>query len=70
TLVVVGLEIGIGCSYALSRYAETLLFGLKPNDAVTLAAACALLMATATLATLLPARRAVRLDPAVALREE
>lgn len=69
-LVMIGLAIGLACSYAVSRYAESLLFGLKPNDAVTLAVACALLLTTALLATLLPARRAVRMDPAVALREE
>ena len=69
-LVVAGLLLGLAGSYALSRYAESLLFGLKPNDAVTLAAACVLLLATAIAATLLPARRAVSLDPAVALREE
>ena len=69
-LVMIGLAIGLGCSYAVSRYAESLLFGLKPNDAVTLVVACALLLSTALLATLLPARRAVRMDPAVALREE
>jgi ABC-type lipoprotein release transport system permease subunit len=62
--------IGVVCSYALSRFAESLLFGLKPNDAVTFVAACLLLLVTAALATLLPARRALRLDPAVALREE
>jgi predicted permease len=69
-LVVVGLAIGLACSFGVSRYAESLLFGLKPNDAVTLAAACGLLLVTALLATLVPARRALRLDPAVALREE
>lgn len=69
-LVMIGLAIGLGCSYAVSRYAESLLFGLKPNDAVTLVVACSLLLTTALLATLLPARRAVRMDPAVALREE
>lgn len=69
-LVVIGLVIGLACSIAVSRYAESLLFGLKPNDALTLVLACVLLLGTALLATLLPARRAVRMDPAVALREE
>lgn len=69
-LVLAGMIIGLACSFALSRFAESLLFGLTPNDSLTLAAACALLAATAVLATLVPARRAVRLDPAVALREE
>jgi predicted permease len=69
-LTLAGVIIGLGCSYALSRYAESLLFGLKPNDAATLTAACALLAVTALIATLLPARRALRLDPMIALREE
>lgn len=69
-LVIFGLALGLAGSYSLSRYAESLLFGLKPNDAVTLALACVLLLATAIAATLLPARRALALDPVVALREE
>ncbi|HYP13907.1 MAG TPA: FtsX-like permease family protein, partial [Bryobacteraceae bacterium] len=69
-LVIIGLVIGLACSFALSRYAESLLFGLKPNDVLTLILACVMLSATALLATLIPARRALRLDPAVALREE
>lgn len=69
-LVMFGIALGLAGSHALSRYAESLLFGLKPNDAVTLVVACSLLLATAVAATLLPARRAVALDPAIALREE
>ncbi|MGH9628098.1 MAG: ADOP family duplicated permease [Bryobacteraceae bacterium] len=69
-LVLVGLAIGVAFSFVLTRYAESLLFGLKPNDVVTLAVACALLAVTALLATLIPARRALGLDPVVALREE
>lgn len=69
-LVAIGLTIGAACSFGVSRYAESLLFGLKPNDAATLAAACVLLALTALPATLIPARRALRLDPAAALREE
>jgi len=69
-LLLAGLAIGVAASVALSRFAEALLFGLKANDAVTLAGACGLLAATAMVATLIPARRAVRLDPAATLREE
>ena len=54
----------------LSRYVETLLFGIKPFDVFTYVAVAALLVATALIACVLPGRRAMRIDPAVALRIE
>ena len=69
-LLLIGLALGLGGSLALSRYAESLLFGLKPNDALTLALGCVLLAATAFAAALIPARRAACLDPTVVLRDE
>jgi predicted permease len=69
-LVAIGLVIGVACAFAVTRYAENLVFGLKPNDVFTFVGACLLLIVTAVAATLVPASRAVRLDPAVALREE
>jgi putative ABC transport system permease protein len=69
-LVVVGLVIGAVSAFVLARYAESLLFGLKPGDAATLMFACLLLSMTAAVACLLPARRALKLDPAAVLREE
>jgi ABC-type lipoprotein release transport system permease subunit len=54
----------------LSRYAESLLFGLKGNDPLTLILAVALLTITALAATLIPARQAARLEPIAALREQ
>lgn len=69
-LVAIGLAIGVACSFALSRFAESLLFGLKSNDALTFTLACGLLAIIAVVATLVPAWRALRLDPTTALREE
>jgi predicted permease len=69
-LVVVGLLLGAAAAFALARYAESLLFGLEADDATTVVLACVLLSATATVACLLPTRRALRLDPAVVLRDE
>ena len=69
-LLLIGLAVGLAGSFALSRYAESLLFGLQPNDAMTLAVGCGLLAATGIVAALIPARRAARLDAAVVLRDE
>jgi ABC-type lipoprotein release transport system permease subunit len=62
--------VGVIASLLLSRYAESLLFELKARDPLILILAGALLAGTAAIATLLPARRAARLEPITALREE
>jgi ABC-type antimicrobial peptide transport system permease subunit len=69
-LLLIGLAVGLLGSFALSRYAESLLFGLQPNDTLTLTLGCALLAVTGVFAAILPARRAARLDAAVVLRDE
>lgn len=69
-LLLIGLAVGLAGSFALSRYAESLLFGLQPNDAKTLAVGGALLAVTGIVAALIPAHRAARLDAAVTLRDE
>ena len=69
-LVVAGLGIGLVGALLAGRLIGGLLFQVAPGDAVTLATVTALLAAAALLATWLPARRATRLDPLVALREE
>jgi ABC-type lipoprotein release transport system permease subunit len=53
----------------VARYAAALLFGLEPRDPATFVTAIALLCTVGLLATLLPARRASKLDPYVALRD-
>ena len=69
-LVVIGLVIGVGASLALTKTAKSLLYELKPNDPLTIVLATLLLAAVAVLAGYLPARRASRIDPMTALREE
>ncbi len=67
-LVGLGIIVGIGLAIAGGRAVASLLFGLAPNDALTMAAAAILLGLVALLAGYLPARRASRVDPIVALR--
>ena len=69
-LVLVGGVIGLLTAAYATQLTERLLFGLKPNDPLSLAAAILLLLLVAALASYLPARRATRVDPLVALREE
>jgi len=68
--VVVGAGVGVGAVVATSRFVASFLYGVKPNDPWTLALAVAALAAVAFGAAWIPARRAARLDPMVALRDE
>jgi predicted permease len=67
-LVVVGVLIGAAIALGTGRFVATLLFGLPPTDPASLAAAVAVMVSVAALAGFLPARRASRVDPMVALR--
>lgn len=69
-LVGIGLALGLGASLALGRLVESQLRGVGAHDPTVLAAAVGVLAAATALATLLPALRAARLDPARVLREE
>ncbi len=67
-LTLVGIVLGIGAAYGLTRLMVTLLYDVKPTDALVFGSVALLLGAVAFLASYLPARRAVRIDPMVALR--
>jgi putative ABC transport system permease protein len=69
-LIGTGLAVGLGGSLALTRLISTRLWGVTATDPATFAGVAILLALVAVLATLIPARRAVRVDPTVALRYE
>ncbi|HKS95173.1 MAG TPA: FtsX-like permease family protein, partial [Terriglobia bacterium] len=69
-LTVFGVALGIPAALAGSRLISSMLYGVKPADPLTLAAGTLLMLGTAALAGYLPARRAARVDPMVALRHE
>ena len=69
-LTVAGVAVGLVASLALSRTLAGLLFDLSPTDPATLACVAALLSGVAALASYLPARKATRVDPLIALRTE
>ena len=65
-----GLAVGAAFALGSARLMSSLLYGMAPHDLATLAASAALLVTIAALAAFLPARRAARLDPVAALRQE
>jgi len=69
-LVLAGIAIGIAGALALTRLLTTLLFGVTPTDSVTFVVVCIVFFLIAMLASLIPALRATRVDPLVALRYE
>ena len=69
-MLVIGLVIGAGLALALGKTAGAMLFGLKPYDPLAISLSAVALTAVAILASYLPARRAARLDPMAALRDE
>jgi putative ABC transport system permease protein len=70
TLALIGTIAGLAGALALSSFMQSLLFGVKPSDPVSYAATSLLLLLVAGLACFVPARRALRVDPVVALRAE
>jgi len=70
TMTLIGLAIGLVFAFLLSRVMAGLLYGVSHNDPLTFAGVSIVLLAVALLACLIPARRATRVDPIIALRTE
>jgi putative ABC transport system permease protein len=66
----VGLVLGLAAAFTGTRYLASLLFGVEARDPVSFVSAAAFLLCVALLATLLPARRAARIDPITTLRQD
>ena len=69
-LAAAGITIGVPAALVLSRFTQSFLYGLKPNDPAIVAASVLALAATGLVAGYIPARRAARVDPMTALRHD
>jgi ABC-type antimicrobial peptide transport system permease subunit len=66
----IGVLVCVAIALPITRFASTLLYGVTPTDIATFATAPAILLAVASLACWIPARRAARIDPMLALRHD
>jgi ABC-type antimicrobial peptide transport system permease subunit len=69
-LALIGIAIGLLAAMALTKWMETLLFGVRPTDPLTFTVIAVALALVALLACWIPARRATKVDPMIALRVE
>jgi putative ABC transport system permease protein len=69
-LAIAGAAVGLVCALIVSHLMAGMLYGVRPSDPVTFAGVALLLISVALLACYIPARRAIRVDPLVALRHD
>jgi ABC-type antimicrobial peptide transport system permease subunit len=69
-MALIGLAVGLAATFGLTRFLSSLLYGIQPSDPATLLGVSVGLIFTASLACYIPARRAMSVDPIVALRYE
>jgi putative ABC transport system permease protein len=69
-VALIGIACGLGAAAALAKLMRGMLYEIDPADPVTFASVAALVLIVATVAALVPARRAMRVDPMIALRHE
>jgi ABC-type antimicrobial peptide transport system permease subunit len=69
-MIACGVALGVPAVLALARLVKSVLYGLRPEDPLAISAAVVILLSAAVMAAYLPARRASRVDPMVALRYE
>jgi putative ABC transport system permease protein len=69
-LTLIGIGLGLAAAFALTRWLDSLLFGVRPTDALTFGAIAVALLSVVLLACWIPARRATKVDPMITLRSE
>jgi len=69
-MAIVGVAIGVGAAFGLTRLLAKMLYGVSANDPITFAGCAILLVCVAVMASSIPARRAMLVDPVVALHQE